>query len=505
MAGAAALGRPGTAFADSIPGPSPVRHGPAASLTDIDHVVILMQENRSFDHYFGSLSGVRGFSDPDALIQPTGQSVFYQPDADRPGNPSGQPYVLPWHFDTTKFNAQASQDLSHAWEVQHYSWNSGLMDGFVTTHRVADDATSGGVPTTNYGTYTMGYFDRSDIPYHYAPADAYTVCDAYHCSVFGPTDPNRIMLMSGTIDVDGTLGGGPCIDNSQTNGQLKWKSYPELLQAAGINWYLYQETDNFTDNMLPYFAGFNDTTTDLYRRGNSFIPTPAGQRYGPALAEKLAYDVQHDQLPQVSYIVGSYLNSEHPEATPGYGARFVNEVIQALTSDPAVWARTALIINFDENDGYFDHVLPPTAPAGTPGEWLTEEMALANPSASFGKAGPVGLGFRVPMLVVSPFSRGGLVCSEVFDHTSVIKFLERRFGVECPYISEWRRDTVGDLTSAFNFAAGRNTTLPRLPDADALAAAADQQASLPAPVMPSSQSMPTQEPGRRPVPSGLTY
>jgi phospholipase C len=478
------------------------------SMSDIEHVVILMQENRSFDHYFGSLSGVRGFSDPLVVNRTNGLSVFSQPDVDLLQNPSLQPFVLPWHLNSKTTSAQNAEDLSHAWPIQHLCWNEGLMDGFVTAHRLADDVIDrlpGAIPVTDYGPLTMGYFTRADIPFHYALADAFTISDAYHCSVFGPTNPNRIVHMSGTIDPDGTLGGGPCIDNSQVNGQLQWESYPERLQKAGIDWHLYQETDNFTDNMLPYFKGFNDTKTDLYRRGNTFIPTPKGQEYGPALAAKLKADVVSGQLPQVSWIVGSYLNSEHPEAAPSYGADFTRQIIEALMADPAVWAKTVLILNFDENDGFFDHVVPPTAPIGTPGEWVYEGEALANPIGTFGLPGPVGLGFRVPMMMISPFSRGGLCSSVVHDHTSVLFFLERRFGVEVPYVSQWRRDTVGDLTSLLNFAAPIDLTLPKLPNTTNLAISAFfEQYLYPAPVMPEHQSMPSQEPGpRRPRPSGI--
>jgi phospholipase C len=480
----------------------------ARSLSDIEHVVILMQENRSFDHYFGSLSGVRGFSDPAAMTRPDGLSVFAQPDVDLLENPSRLPYVLPWHLDSKTTSAQNAEDLSHAWSVQHTSWNEILMDGFVTSHRVADDVVDrlpGAIPVTNYGPLTMGYFTRADIPFHYALADAFTICDAYHCSVFGPTNPNRIMHMSGTIDPTGSLGGGPCVDNSQVNGQLQWESYPERLQRACIDWYLYQETDNFTDNMLPFFKGFNDTTTDLYRRGNTFIPTPKGQGYGPALAEKIRQDVVSGNLPQVSWVVGSYLNSEHPEAAPNYGANFTAQVLSALMADPAVWAKTVLILNFDENDGFFDHVLPPTPPPGTPGEYLSVQTDLKNPESSFGIPGPVGLGFRVPMMMISPFSRGGLCSSVVHDHTSVLFFLERRFGVEVPYVSEWRRGTVSDLTSTLNLAAPPDLGLPELPNtADLAVQAYWQQVLLSPPVMPTVQHMPAQEPGPpRPRPSGV--
>jgi phospholipase C len=487
-------------------GATPLSANPS-TLADIEHVVILMQENRSFDHYFGSLSGVRGFSDPSAHGRVGGLSVFQQPDIDLVQNPSRQPFVLPWHLDSKTTSAQNAEDLSHAWSAQHLSWNAGLMDGFVSAHRVVDDVIDRlpkPIPVTDYGPLTMGYFTRADIPYHYALADAFTISDAYHCSVFGPTNPNRIMHMSGTIDADGRLG-GPCIDNSQHIGQLGWESYPERLQRAGIDWYVYQEIDNFTDNMLPFFKGFVDTTTDLYRRGNSFIPTPDGQLSGPALAAKLRQDVVSGNLPQVSWIVGSYLNSEHPEAAPSYGANFTAQVIDALRADPKVWAKTVLILNFDENDGFFDHVVPPTPPLGTPGEFVSLGSALKNIVGSFGIPGPVGLGFRVPMMMISPFSRGGLCSSEVSDHTSVLFFLEKRFGVEVPYVSQWRRNTVGDLTSMLNFAAPIDLSMPAMPNTELLAwVAAYEQVHFPPPQMPTHQRMPVQEAGPpRLRPSGL--
>ena len=465
-----------------------------ARITDIEHVVILMQENRSFDHYFGTLSGVRGFGDS------RGRKAFDQADLDLVHNRSG--HVLPFRLDTMRTKGQSAHDLSHAWSVQHFSWNRGLMDGFVIAHRAADDVIDRlPNPPTAFGPLTMGYFTRADIPFHYALADAFTICDGYHCSVFGPTNPNRIMSMSGTVDPLGTLGGGPCIDNGQSVGQLRWTTYPERLQHAGIDWWVYQEANCGTNNMLPLFKAFTKSG-DLARRATSIIPTPKGQRYGPALAARLKGDVLAGRLPQVSWILASDDDCEHPSATPGYGARFVASILDALTADPHVWAKTALFYTFDENDGFFDHVTPPTPPAGTAGEYLATGSLLSNAATTLGWTGPVGLGFRVPMIVISPFSRGGLCCSDTFDHTSLLLFLERRFGVEVPNVSAWRRQTVGDLTSAFNFAAPADLSVPRLPDAHALAAIADRESRLPDPTVPAVQRMPVPEHGparRRPV------
>jgi phospholipase C len=461
---------------------------PRARLTDVEHVVILMQENRSFDHYFGTLRGVRGFSDPHAV-----RSVFRQFDPDLVQNPQG--YVLPYRFDTTTTSGQSAHDLSHAWSAQHYSWNNGLMDGFVAAHRLADDIIDRipPIPVSDYGPLTMGYFTRADIPFHYALADAFTICDGYHCSVFGPTNPNRIMAISGTIDAEGAKG-GPCIDNSQSNGQLRWTTYPERLHAAGISWRFYQEADNDTNNMLPFFRAYTNAS-QISRRANTVIPTPHGQRYGPALAARLKADVLAGELPQVSWILASSADCEHPSATPGYGARFVASILDALTADPRVWAKTAVFYTFDENDGFFDHVTPPTPPPGTAGEYLPTSKLLSDFQSTLGWTGPVGLGFRVPMIVMSPWTRGGRCCSDVFDHTSILLFLEKRFGVEVPNISAWRRATVGDLTEAFNFAGGADPSLPKLPDANHLAHEADLQASRPPPRIPSRQIIPAQELG----------
>jgi len=471
------------------------------SIKDIEHVVILMQENRPFDHYYGTLSGVRGFSDPTA-----DPSVFRQLDADLLQNPSGQPYMLPWHFDTKTTSAQVAGGNEHSWYPQHQMWNEGLMDQFVVVQRVADDIVAHyetPLPLTDNGAHVMSYFKRDDIPYYYALADAFTICDNYHCSVLGPTNPNRLMHITGTIDPDGTLGGGPAIDNSQNIGQLRWETYSERLQAAGIDWYVYQENDNNGDNLLNLFANFTDTKTEIYRRGLTFIPTPKGQLPGPALAEKIRQDVVSGNLPQVSWVYASFRDCEHPEAMPADGANFYSGVLNALMADPKVWAKTVLLLNYDENDGKFDHVTPPTAPLGTPGEYISLAGDLFNPGSSMGIPGPVGLGFRVPLILASPFTRGGLVCSDVLDHTSVLRFLEQRFGVEVPYLSEWRRKTVGDLTSAFNFAAPLDPSIPKLPDAAALAALARSQQHLPAPTMPAVQTMPVQEAGPpRPRPSG---
>jgi phospholipase C len=351
----------------------------------------------------------------------------------------------------------------------------------------------------------MGYYTRADLAFYYALADAFTVCDGYHCSVLGPTDPNRLYTVSATIDPTG-LHGGPLIETLPSPtpksyvGRFTWTTMPERLQAAGVPWKIYQSAagegplsfveGNTANNVLGYFKRLTDPLSPLYR--NAFLPTfPGGLRL----------DVATGDLPAVSWVLNEQILSadEHPSAPSAYGEHAVAELLSILTSNPKLWAKTALFVTYDENGGFFDHVPPPTAPPGT----LDEFVASA--------PGPIGLGFRVPMLVVSPFSRGGYVCSDTFDHTSILRFLETRFGVEVPNLSAWRRQTTGDLTTAFSFGAPADPSIPRLPRTSLLdprvlreCSPADFGAPIGAPPPPyplPPQAMPTQEPGtrRRPI------
>ncbi|HUY86598.1 MAG TPA: alkaline phosphatase family protein [Acidimicrobiales bacterium] len=415
------------------------------SLADIEHIVILVQENRSFDHYFGSYKGVKGFSDPAALIQSNGNSVFaqdYPANTGQYGSPVGA--LFPYHLNTANSDAECINDITHSWGPQHLSWNGGTMDQFVAQHVAVDGAA--------IGPLTMGYYNRQDIPFHYALADAFTICDNYHCSVLGPSDPNHLYAISAWIDPAGTQG-GPVTETYTWNhffkfGSLGWTSMPERLQSAGVPWKYYASPTGSVDNPLVFFKSCF-TNTDLVNNGLL-------QSYPSNFQE----DVASGNLPNVSWIAAPLEYSEHPSTAPDWGAYVINQILSTLTSNPSVWARTAFFVTYDENGGFFDHVPPPTAPAGTAGEYLT---ASTLPSTANGISGPIGLGFRVPMLVISPFSRGGLVCSDVFDHTSLLRLIETRFGVEVPNLSAWRRSITGDLTSAFNFASPPDNVFPSLP------------------------------------------
>ena len=329
------------------------------TLSDIRHVVILMQENRSFDHYFGTLSGVRGFSDSDIVhnvingaSRPVWEQFGYSPIVGP--NPNG--WLLPFHLlqNPPENDGDTTNDIDHSWGTQHASWNGGKMDAFVTAHMAADGV-------DNFAA-TMGYFQRSDLSFYYALADAFTICDAYHCSVLGPTDPNRVMSLSGTIDPAGDAGGPVLVtqteDRPEYYGTLDWTTMPEQLLDAGVTWKVYNDPTGLAlFNPLPYFEAYNEPTTT---RGQQLIAGAIAPNY-PA---DFAADVAAGTLPQVSWIHGPAVQCEHPATAPQWGENLVQTVLDTLTSNPEVWAHTLFILNYDENGGFFDHVPPPVAPAG---------------------------------------------------------------------------------------------------------------------------------------------
>jgi phospholipase C len=464
---------------------------PAARVTgtiaDVEHVVILMQENRSFDHYFGTLRGVRGFDDPRPISLPGGASVWQQPKAS-----SG--YVMPFRLDTESTGAQCMHDIDHSWKGTHDRWRG--FDRWVREK----------------GAMCMGHFTRRDLEFYYALADAFTVCDAYFCSVHGPTNPNRMHLFTGTSGLGVYRSGNFCVNNvddgnwtgdaSRDNpafDAFDWTTYAERLQNAGVNWRVYQEYDNYGDNSLAYYRAFRglDPASPLYRRARAIVPgstqANAYTARGEHLVAEFARDVANGTLPQVSWIVPSYIMSEHPEAAPSYGEALSAKLLAALAANPAVWSKTVFIITYDENGGFFDHIpshVPPLTSA-------LGRSTVATNTENYGGV-PVGLGIRVPTLVVSPWSKGGFVNSQVFDHTSVLRFLEARFGVAEPNIGAWRRAVTGDLTSCFDFAAP-DGAWPILPDTSQYIANTDLSCQLGAPTAPAEPALPTQEAGLRPA------
>ncbi|MFJ5796935.1 phosphocholine-specific phospholipase C [Streptomyces decoyicus] len=479
----------------------PARGG--GGIEDIRHVVVLMQENRSFDHYFGMLRGVRGYADRNAIELPGGRSVYEQP------GPPGLGTVLP--FPVREAAAAQKKDLQyigaldHSWFGGAVAWNGGWTNNWVTAKTAA----------------TMAHYDRQDVPLHYELADTFTVCDAYHSSIHSSTSPNRNHLVSGWTgyEPNGRRAVGNDAYEEDTHTGYTWTTYAERLERAGRSWRVYQEWDNFTDNNLEFYASFKavakkalaevdgvqnmtgfygklaaadeagrkrlkglleEGVTGLGRAERSLFERALRRGEPDSTATAFAADVASGKLPEVSYIVPSAADSEHPgSSSPAESATIVYKVLDALGRHPEVWRHTALFLTYDENDGFFDHVPPPVPPPGTAGE--------------FCDGLPTGLGIRVPMLVISPWTVGGYACSQVFDHTSITRFLERWTGIEEPNISAWRRAVCGDLTAAFDFSRGRKQPSVRRPGE--IPAFSGRWSPRP----PAEQALPRQEGGSRPA------
>jgi len=490
-------------------------------LTDIEHVVFVIQENRSFDHYFGRYPGVRGFADRSVRLSGSddGTEVFRQQ------NPGHTPsVVLPFHLNTDPAQGatgECTHDIGHQWIEQHQCWNGGRLDSYVKTHVAAEGP--------QFGLLTMGYYDRRDLPFHYALADSFTICDHYHTSAISGTVANRILGFSGTIDPDGRAG-GPVVSTPETSSQqeyaklyaaLSWRTMPEVLEDAGVSWKFYNPPDSsapvLDDNYLYFFKQYY-TNPALALKG-------LGSQAAPA---DFVADCIAGTLPAVSWINSPFLFTEHPPTPIGWGEFAVARVLAAITANPELWAKTAVFVTWDDSGGFFDHVPPPVPPPGTPGEFLT----ATPPSGGAGDiAGPIGLGPRVPMLVISPWSRNPkargdagwqpTVCPDVLDHTSMMRFLVTLLtargvrGVALPNDTAWRAATVGDLTGAFSFAHAADTSVPALPATDAsselqrpeclTAVATEGPGTPPGAYVPSTfaTELPTQELGTPRRPTGL--
>jgi phospholipase C len=526
---------------------------PGTTFYDAEHVVMLMQENRSFDHCFGTLRGVRGFGDPRAISIPDQFPVWMQPDREGTRFP-------PFRLDIKETKATWMSGVPHSWTDQVDARNHGKYDGWIEAKRP-------GNKDYRHIPFTMGYYTRQDIPFYYAMADAFTVFDQHFCAALTGTTTNRSYFWSGkTHGKDGEKA-------KVRNGELTydregdWATFPERLEKLGISWRVYQneisldtlvEDDsllaNFTDNNLEWFKQYHvrfspafyeflvyrkkELETEFARIEREGLPQDADEKYRTELEkrraelpqvinylekydpknfdklpefekslhakaftvnsgdpdyhkiEKIRYtengeerevsvpkgdilhqfrsDVKEGKLPTVSWLVAPQKFSDHPSA-PWYGAWYISEVLDILTQNPEVWKKTIFILNYDENDGYFDHVPPFVVPnprdreegviskgMDVTGEYVTRDEELkAGFSEKDARQSSVGLGYRVPLIVASPWTRGGWVNSQVSDITSTIQFLEtflsKKTGesVSEPNISGWRRNISSDLRSAF--------------------------------------------------------
>jgi len=470
---------------------------------DAEHIVILMQENRSFDHTLGTLQGVRGFNDPRAIRQANGNNVFLQTDM------AGETYA-PFRLDIKDTKATWMGSIAHSRHSQVDAWNRGNHNGWIDAKRPHN-------PDYAHVPLTMGHYTREDLPFHHALADAFTVCDQHYCGAMTSTTPNRSIFFTGTVRDQQSADSKVYMRNDQlAKGGLTWKTFPERLQEAGIDWKFYQNDlthgtgmspeqhqwlSNFGCNVLEMFGAYHQETSnsDLQRR--AFVTNVADKDYhsleplefendgkkiqmnvpkGDVL-HQFRQDVENGKLPTISWIAPPEKFSDHPTA-PWFGGWWVSEIVDILTKNPEVWRKTIFIYTYDENDGYFDHA--PSFVAADPKNRGTgrasagidtgleymyvQDELRQGVAAQDARNGPIGLGYRVPMIVASPWTRGGWVNSQLFEHSSTLQLLEtfvsHKSGkqVREDNISEWRRAVSGDLTSVFRPYDGEKAELPFL-------------------------------------------
>jgi phospholipase C len=486
-AAAAAAGLGGGLAADATDGSSAAAKalpgGWSGTIADVKHVVILMQENRSFDHYFGTLRGVRGFGDKQALAYQNGQNIFQQPDPAR----TDLGYLLPYNLTD-----QVDGDLDHSWVGDHEARNGGAWNNWVAAK--AEE--------------TMGFFTRDEIPFQYALADAFTICDGYHQAIMAPTSPNRMYFWTGTSSGWTSNPDDYTVDFGPDAGTPEVTTYPELLQQAGISWQVYTNDQvgdsgsfpeyflgDYGDNPLWFYQHYNITNSP--RGGTGVLASrgavtpwqseagapPLSKTHAAYVLSSFINAVKSNKLPQVSWIVAPAGYCEHPSYTPDYGAHYVNTVLQTLFSNPGLWRTTALFITYDEHDGFFDHQLPPSPEASVTDEYMDGL--------------PIGPGTRVPMLICSPWTRGGYVDSNVYDHTSMLQFLAAWTGVKPANVTPWRASVTGDLTTAFDF-KHPDFSIPKIPTLDQTWALTQLTGGSTTPPAEGAQKMPAQEPGTRP-------
>lgn len=500
------------AFAASCAVPPNIRHAltlPAlkrkGTIEDVRHIVLLMQENRSFDHYFGTLRGVRGFGDRHPVPLASGLPVWQQS--------NGTEIIPPFHLDAEATSALRIASTPHTYADAQAAWNQGRYGHWPLIKT----------------PLSMGHYRRTDLPFQFALAEAFTLCDAYHCSVTTGTDPNRIMFWSGSNhDPERRRRGENCDDSQAEVNNLRceirgalpspgyvyqgnafaWPTIPDVLQAAGISWRVYQDPNDNWSGLMHGGLAF-----ESFRNALPGSPIHEGGMRHWSL-ERFAEDALRGTLPQVSWVLPPRRWSEHPSgSSPPEGAEFTSRVLDALTANPRTWGQSALFVVFDENDGFFDHVPPPAPPSVLPGGGRAGKSTVslgglyfADPDQRYVHAddpyrSPLrawGLGPRVPLYVISPWSRGGWVNSQVFDHTSIGQFLEKRFGITIPSISQWHRAVCGDLTSTFDFATNNPSELPGLPQANRSAERVHAAMAKPAPGPPPRPEPLHQESGIRP-------
>ena len=323
-------------------------NGGRSGTTPLNHIVVDMHENRSFDHYYGFAPFAGSFGVPPGYSQPDGRGGSVQP-----------------HH----FTSLASPDIGHSWTATHAEWNQGGMDGFYTTD----------------GINCMGYYTAADLPFYYSLHENFALCGNFYCSLLGPTWPNRFYLASGTS-------GGITTNGIWGYGVFDYPIILDLLEAAGISWKVY----NVSMDGVPF--GNTDNVFVFWKRWAHDQRT-RGSRGG------YLNDVRLGRLPQVSFIIPSFARGwdEHPPADVSVGMEIQQDLITALMQS-SLWSSSAYIVTYDEAGGYFDHMPPPQLDA-------------------------FGLGIRVPTWVISPWAKPGHVEGTLYEHGSILKFIEKVFGL----------------------------------------------------------------------------
>jgi len=520
---------------------------------DAEHIVFLMQENRSFDHQLGMLQGVRGYNDPRAINLPDKNKVWLQT------NKEGDTYG-PMHLNVKDTKVAWMGSLPHNWTDQTDVMNEGKYDKWLDFKKARNKAYAD-MPLT------MGYCDRADFPFYYSLADAFTVCDQNFCSSITGTHANRHYWMTGTIREANKPEGIAHLwnVNNYEYPELECSTYPERLEEHGVTWKVYQNEvtmgyglkseesawlSNFGTNVLEYYKQYNvrlheggvanlqlkkadiikqiadlekqqddaraktrlaaakkvlsnlETAISKYTKESFVSLSPRSQALNIRAfttntkdpdyhnLELLKYkdngtdrelnvpkgdifhqfreDVKNGTLPTVSWLMPPANFSDHP-GEPWFGPWYVSEAMEILLQNPEVWKKTIFVITYDENDGYFDHIPPYVVPnpykenTGKVSKGIDPKMDFVTRDQQTDPSGngssireaSIGLGYRVPMIIASPWTRGGFVCSEVFDHTSSLQFLEdflqKKFNktIKEENITQWRRTICGNLTSAF--------------------------------------------------------
>jgi len=392
---------PGARPAETLP--SGTLHGDAIP---IDHIVVFMQENRSFDEYFGKLRKSGG---PKAEGPPHKAS-----NVDPTGATSG---IRPFH---QKALCEVA-DLDHSWTGTHVSVDGGKMDRFteVNVH-----------PQNPDGDRAMGYYTAKDLNFYYKLYKTFAIGDRYFCSLQGPTFPNRYYLLAATSF------GHIQNDFPSDPSQYDQRSIFNVLDEANISWKVYYAQIAFAQ-IFSYVR-----TTQMAKL------VPIDQYFADAAA---------GNLPQVSFVDPVFLekvnveNDEHPPANVQIGQQFAASIITALMQSP-LWSRSVLFLTYDEHGGYFDHVPPPAA--CIPDD-IAPLLSVGDVDAQFD-----AYGVRVPVVVVSPFARKHFVSHVVHDHTSILRFIQTRF--DLPALT--RRDANADpMLEFFDFSKAKFATPPKLP------------------------------------------